>query len=100
MILALREKEKTILDLNAQIGRLEGKIVTLQSELALVKERQRKTIDQLGTATAINSSLQQRLSDISKDLEPMQLDSEPSKAQADDLRKKVKVMLDLQDNKE
>ena len=100
MILALREKEKTILDLNAQIGRLEGKIVTLLSELALVKERQRKTIEQLGAATAINSSLQQRLSDISKDLEPMQLDSEPSKAQADDLRKKVKVMLDLEENKE
>ena len=100
MILALREKEKTILDLNGQIGRLEAKLVTLQGELALVRERQKKTIDQLSTAASINNSLQDRLSDISKDLEPIQLDSEPSKAKADELRKKVKVMLDLDEDKQ
>jgi DNA repair exonuclease SbcCD ATPase subunit len=100
MALALREKEKAISDLNAQIGRLEAKIESLQAELTLVKDRQKRTVEQLSEATSINSSLQQRLSEISRDLEPIQLESEPSKAKADELRKKVKVMLDVDEGKE
>lgn len=91
----LKEKERNISELNASLNRAESQLLGFQSELASTKERQKKTIQQLTELSSINSSLQQRLFDISKDLEPVGSDSNIDKRKAEELRKKVEVQLDI-----
>lgn len=68
LISSLKEKEKDVYELNASLKKMELKIVALETELNLAKERQKKTREQLTQVTSLNTSLQQRLLDISNKL--------------------------------
>ncbi|GEM_PF-4425060 len=96
LILSLRGKEKNIFDLNVKLSEMQSQISVFQKELALTKENQRKTIKQLSEASTMNTSLQERLLDISKGLDgPSGLETDVDKNKADELRRKVEVKLDM-----
>ena len=96
LILSLRGKEKNIFDLNVKLGEMQSQISVFQKELALTKENQRKTIKQLSEVSTMNTSLQERLLDISKGLDiPSGMEEDVDKEKADQLRKKVEVKLDM-----
>ncbi len=96
LLLSLRGKEKNIFDLNMKLNNMESQITAFQKEVSLTKENQRKTIRQLSEVSSINTSLQERLLDISKglDISPGS-GANIDKKKAEELRKKVEVKLDM-----
>ncbi len=96
LLLSLRGKEKNIFDLNVKFNNMESQIAVFQRELALAKEHQKKTIRQLSEVSSINTSLQERLLDISNGLDTLpEPEENVDKNKADELRKKVEVKLDM-----
>lgn len=95
--LILENKEKNILQMDSALKKMESEINILQTEIALTKDQQEKTMKQLAEATSINTSLQDRLKAISRELEPSGVESAFSfdREEADKLRKKVEVKLDF-----
>lgn len=95
--LILENKEKNILQMDSSLKKMESEINILQTEIALTKDQQAKTTKQLAEATSINASLQDRLRAISRELEPVSIESSFSfdREEADKLRKKVEVKLDF-----
>jgi len=95
--LILENKEKSILQMESSLKKMGSEINILQTEIALTKDQQEKTMKQLAEATSINTSLQDRLRAISKELEPSGVESAFSfdREEADKLRKKVEVKLDF-----
>ncbi|MCM8801678.1 MAG: hypothetical protein NC912_06770 [Candidatus Omnitrophica bacterium] len=102
LLFALQEKERTAMDLNVEVGRLQKKISDLQIELGSVIEKQKKTLEQLSQANSLNASLHERLLRISEGRARSLADTQEneSKLKADELRKKVEVMLDILDIKD
>lgn len=101
LFLSLRGKEKDIFDLNVKLNNMESQITAFQKEVSLTKDNQRKTIRQLSEVSAINTSLQERLLDISKGLDIVPgREANIDKKKAEELRKKVEVKLDLVEGKD
>lgn len=100
LFLSLRGKEKDIFDLNVKLNNMESQITAFQKEVSLAKDNQRKTIRQLSEVSSINTSLQERLLDISKGLDTVSgREANIDKKKAEELRKKVEVKLDLVEGK-
>lgn len=66
LALTLKEKEGTILKLNATLKQMEYKLTETLSKLDAANEQQKKISEQLAQAAAINTSLQKKILDISK----------------------------------
>ena len=93
--MALRDKERQVADLTNSISRMESSVNVLQTELAATRDEQGKTLKQLNDVATVNTSLQQRLLEISKELEDFEAETSSDKKKADELRKKVEVLLDV-----
>lgn len=101
LLISLEDKEKSISDLKIKMTLMESNIAGLEKELATAKEYRQKAISQIGEAAAINNALRERLLDVSKGLELLTgLEADIDKRKADELRKKVEVKLDLEENSE
>lgn len=79
LALSLQEKEKNIRDLSARFTNLAPRVTTFQGELNLEKERQLQTAEQLKKAIELNSSLKERLRNISAELELLRAEKGYSK---------------------
>lgn len=98
----LSEKEKEISGIREALNQTNAKLENLDKELSLAGERQKKTAEQLLQATNINASLQESLMGLSRSLE-VKSEQPPADSgeqkRADELEKKVRVILDLNESK-
>ena len=100
LLTALKEKEKTVNELNGSVSRMSAQIAAFQEQLSLPNKVQAKTMEQLDQLTSVSSFLQERLTGISKELESIHTQTEQDKKKAEDLRKRVEVILDIDKGKE
>ena len=91
----LKDKEKTIADLNVSVRSLQSKLASLEDELAAPKKLQTKTVEQLNELTSVSNFLQDKLTGISKELGTLNTQAESDKKKAGELKKRVEVMLDV-----
>jgi chromosome segregation ATPase len=84
----LEKRNDEIFNLRQDLASVKAKTQALEVELAESKDRQRKTLDDLVAAVRLNTVLQERLAGGVSDVDPEE------KKRADELRKKVEVILE------
>ncbi len=84
----LEKRNDEIFNLRQEIASVKSRTQALEVELAESKDRQRKTLDDLVAAVRLNTILQERLAGGVSDVDPEE------KKRADELRKKVEVILE------
>jgi chromosome segregation ATPase len=91
----LEQKRQDMALLRDEMGQYKLRADALEKELADVRERQKKTLDDLVMAMRLNSALQERLMGISPSAgsETYITDSE-AKKKAEDLRRRIEVILE------
>lgn len=100
LLSALKEKEKIVNELNSSVSRMSIQIAAFQEQLSLPNKVQAKTMEQLDQLTSVSAFLQERLSGISKELESIHTQTEEDKKKAEELRKRVEVVLDIDQDSE
>ena len=93
---ALKDKEKNVADLNSALSQMESQLTELKAQLDMPKKLQAKTMEQVNELTSVSNLLQEKLSGVSKELQTLSSQSQEDKKKADDLKKRVEVMLDVE----
>ena len=94
----LDQKRREVKSLQDDIGSLRSRADTLERDLQEAKERQRKTLDDLVAAVKLNNVMQERLINIPLSGKATDMSAEQQKA--DELRRRVKVILETEQDKQ
>jgi chromosome segregation ATPase len=97
----LSGKRQEMSFLKDEVGTLKARSSRLEAEINETKERQRKTLDDLTQAVKLNAALQERIIGVSQTLEPpaTTVPSFPPDGQkASELKRKIEVILEPQNN--
>ncbi len=89
------QRQQEAAQLKEEIANLKSRTVSLEGELGLAKDRQKRMLDDLGQAVGLNAQLQQSIIGASQSLESDQV-STVEKQKAEELKRKIEVYLEPQ----
>lgn len=93
----LDQKRREVRSLQDEINSLRSRSDTIERDLQEAKERQKRTLDDLVAAVKLNNVLQERLVNMSLGGRPADMSTDQQKA--DELRRRVQVILESEQQK-